>query len=493
MNGTPPKLGIFSFRLFLILLSGAFVMAPMFPAEWFVVRDESGALFLFDRGHGNWMPMDLLWGTLGWARIHWAIRALVAAVVAGLCFFPWKNQIMGPAGDAVRPTRRTAWGAGCLAVACWLLFVLFRVNPAINRTFGDASSLFNEIRAAAYVFPSEVLTMRLFNFVQDMTLTFSGGRNLDRLTHFIVICGSGAVFVWASAMAALLIGRSRVERAFLLAGPVLAGYLAQFFAYVETTFLVLAAMALFTAAAAWMLRGEGSHQRRNRLMLAYAALSIAMLAHGAGVVLLPATAVLVLLVRRDERGFGRLRALKDPSITIGFLAIVLAPYYVWFIRPFMIDIGYLGNLHGGADCFNLVQWNYEAARAKSDYVYYSMISWGHFLDIGMGFLVAAPLAIPMIVTAARRLGGIGVFERELLVVALVAAVSAAAVPLLWEMDFGGWGDWNIVTAYLYPLNFLGWAGLTLSRRNRAVPAGSVLVPALIVQAAMGLGILLQLY
>ncbi|MEN6625605.1 MAG: hypothetical protein ABFD69_05180 [Candidatus Sumerlaeia bacterium] len=468
-------------------------MAPMFPAEWFVVRDESGAPFLFDRGHGNWMPMDLLWGTLGWARIHWAIRALVAAVVAALCFLPREHQTQEPAGGAIRPTRRMAWGAGCLAVACWLLFVLFRVNPAINRTFGDASSLFNEIRAAAYVFPSEVLTMRLFNFVQDMTLTFSGGRNLDRLTHFIVICGSGAVFVWASAMAALLIGRSRMERAFLLAGPVLAGYLAQFFAYVETTFLVLAAMALFIAAAAWMLWGEGSRQRCNRLMFVYAALSIAMLAHGAGVVLLPATAVLVLLVRRGEHGFGRLRALKDPLITIGFLAIVIAPYYVWFIRPFMIDIGYLGNLHGGADCFNLVQWNYEAARAKSDYVYYSMISWGHFLDIGMGFLVAAPLAIPMILLAARHMKQLDAFDREILVVAFIAAVSAAAVPLLWEMDFGGWGDWNIVTAYLYPLNFAAWAMLIVARRRMKIGVGSLLAPALIVQVAMALGILLQLY
>lgn len=486
-----PRFKIRSIQIFLLLLAAAFVVAPMMPAEWFILRNDAGEAIIFDRGHGHWMPLNWAWGTLGWARIDWPVRALLPVLIAALCFARTKDD---PAETrSSPPTRGMLWVATGIAVAFGALFALLRVNPVVNVSFGDASSLSIEIRHAGYVFPSEVLTMHLFNRIQDLCLTLMNGQDPPILTPMIAVCGSGAIFVWGSAVAAMLIGRDRIERLFLFGGPVLAGYLAQFFCYIETTFLVVAAMAMFMAGAAWMLRGEGSRSRCKRLMLVYVSVSIAMLAHGAGVVLLPATVVLALLVDTERRGIRRLRSLLNPCIPVGFTAIVLAPYYLLFIRPFIIDMGYLGNMHGGADQFNLVPWNDEAAHAVSNYVYYSMISWGHVLDIGSAFLVAAPVAVVMAIAASPAVKRMDRAEREMLVVFAVAAASAMSVPLVWQLDFGGWGDWNIATSYLYPLNFAGWVTVIFARRRMEIGVRPVLVPALIVQAAMALGILLQLY
>lgn len=497
------------FKIFLLMLAVLFLVAPWFPAEWFVVRDKAGALFKFDRGHGTWMPMNLLWGTMGWFRIHWSIRALLPALVALLCFWPQTTTVAAGCAEILTITRRRFWCTVALGLICGGLFAFCHVNPEINRHFGDGSSLLIEIRAAGYVFPSEVLTMHLFNAVQNLSVTIFGGMDVPLFTPLVTTCSSGAVFMWASAIVALLLGRDRVERFFLFTGPTLAGALTQFFGYVETTFLVMTAMAMLFASAAWMLQGETHISRRNRMMLVFASVSIAMLAHGAGVVLLPATGLLILLIDPRRKGFRRLFVMKDVWIAIGFVAIVCVPYYLMFIRPFVIDRnGYLGNLHGGADQFNFVQWNFESAHAVSNYVYYSMISWGHFIDIGMGFLVGAPLAIPMTFTAIslydssirssrslRPLGPFGPFtyEREILTVIILATVSSISVPLLWEMDFGGWGDWNIITSYLYPLQFMGWFLLIMAGRRINIPVRSVLVPALIVQIAMWIGLILQFY
>ncbi|MCE5230568.1 hypothetical protein LLG95_13380 [bacterium] len=480
------------FQLFVALLAALFLAAPYFPEKWHVVIDTSGAVFLFDRGHGHWIPLDLLWGTLGWARIPAAVRVALVIVVAGLCLWPW-NRAPFPNGAPASLTRRRMKIVAGLSVLCGILFALLSVDPKITRTFGDVSSLQMQIRGGGWVFPSEVLTMHLYNAVDSIMITISGGADLTHYVGRLTLSITGAVFVWAGAIIALLIGRDRVEQLFMFAGPVLAGYLAQFFGYVETTFLVMTAFALFLAASAWMLQGEGSAARRNRLMLVFASLSMAMLAHGAGVVLLPATALLALCIDPAATGWARLRPLKDPWITLGFAGIVMVPYYLFFIQPFMIDVEFAGNMHGGADQFNFVPWDYKKARAVSSYVYYGMISWRHAADVGMGFLVGAPLGVPMALAAMNGLKRLDRFEREFLTVVALAAASAASVPMLWELDFGGWGDWNIITAYVYPLNFLGWVALLMARRRMPVPVWSVLVPAIVVQIAMWMGIHLQFY
>lgn len=468
------------------------------------MRDNTGALFKIDRGHGNWMPMNLLWGMLGWFKIHWSIRALLPAIIALLCFLPENKNSQPPRQNIIPMTTWRFWCAAIFGLVFGAFFAVFHVHPAINRTFGDGSSLLIEIRAAGYVFPAEVLTMHLFNAVQNLSVTIFGGKDVPLFTPLVAICGCGAVFMWASAIIALLLGRDRVERFFLFAGPTLAGALTQFFGYVETTFLVLAAMAMFFASVVWMLQAETHASRRNRLMLVFASVSIAMLAHGAGLVLLPATVLLVVMIDREKKGFRRLLVLKDRWIAAGFVAIVVVPYYLLFFRPFIIDRdGYLGNLRGGADQFNFVPWNYEFARAVSSYVYYSMISRDHALDIGMGLLVGAPLAVPMSITAIclgyasvrslRPLRPFGPFDREMLMTIVITAISAASVPLFckWISAAGATGT---LSPPIYT-RFSLWAGflIVMARRRRPVPVRSILVPALFVQIAMWMGLILQFY
>ncbi len=317
------------FQLFLLLLAVLFLVAPWFPTAWFVVRDGSGALVQFDRCHGNWMPLNLLWGTLGWVKIPWAFRALTAAAVALLCFRPGAAAAAAPA-PAGRHHAPALAGSVVLGLSCGLGFACSTSTP---RSTHVRRRLFLalEIRAAGYVFPAEVLTMHLFNAVENLAVTVFGGRNDPIFTPLVTVCGSGAVFAWAIASVALLLGRDRVERFFLFAGPVLAGALTQFFGYIETTFLVLTAMALFFASAAWMLRADATAARRRRLMLVFGAVCLAMLAHGAGVVLLPRTALLVCLVDRGKVGLRVCSSSKIPA-SRSFRRDRVGSYFLLFVR-----------------------------------------------------------------------------------------------------------------------------------------------------------------
>ncbi len=471
-----------------------FVLAPLIPDEALIARDPaSGAYMMIHRSHGLRIPFHLLWGSLGWERIPLGMRLAAALTVAGLALWPARAcPLPSPLPPRRAPSRREKLLLALGALAAAPLFWLLRVDPAINRQFGDAPALMPQIRDALHVFPSEVLTMHLFNTIGNLIELLSGDP-WPELTIALAVCGTGAVFVWACGWLALTWGRGRAQKLHLFAGIAMTGATLQFFNYVETTFLVLAALALFFAAATGLLLAGDLPARRRRLLGGYGALSLAILAHGGGVVLLPATLLLILSLEPARAGLARLRSLLDPWAVAGFVLIVLLPWYLLVARPFLLA-GNFGNMGGGADDFNFVPWDIAAAREVSRHVYYAMISWWHLLDIGSGLLIAAPLAPVFLICAAWMLRGARLDrpDRELLAIAATAALSAASIPLLWDFDFGGWGDWNILATYLFPLNVFAWLAL-LTASERRSETRQAFAPALLIQILFALGIALQFY
>jgi hypothetical protein len=129
-----------------------------------------------------------------------------------------------------------------------------------------------------------------------------------------------------------------------------------------------------------------------------------------------------------------------------------------------------------------------------------MISKLHLFDIISGILVAAPLSFVMIAAAGwlawRARARWDAADGWMALVTGAAASGGLFLVMVWHFDFAIWGDWNIATAYLFPLNLLGWVALMpalrLTNRTRGLYIG-LLAPMLAVQAFLAFGILMQLY
>ena len=462
-----------------LVAAAAIVILPVLPDELFLARDAaSGAVILFNRSHGLPIPLHLGWWWLGWQLVEWPLRLACAFAVALPALWPVREPGIRPRRLSVELSPRLwPWIAAAGAGA---LFLLLPVDPALNRAFGDGAVLFDQVRNGAPLFPAEPLTMALLGVIGGLLETRAGGRPQPAATIAIAVAGTGAAFAAALAWLAAGAARESWRRAALFFGVLLTGGLAQFFCYVETTFLVIAAAGWFLAGAVRAL-GAPAGREGGALAIAFGGLGVAVGAHTGAVSLIPAGLALVLLAPRRGRN-GLLFAL-----------LVLLPFAAGVLLPFWMR-GRFGNAGGGADSFIFVPLDYEAARRQSSHVYYAMFSLRHAADIAAAMIVAAPFALPLIGAAPflrRRANG-----RSKFVVLALAAAGALAIPLLWDFDFGAWGDWNLVAAYLFPLNLFAWF-IFLERLDcYQMPAGfgrRTLFPLILAQALLGLGLQLQLY
>ena len=179
------------------------------------------------------------------------------------------------------------------------------------------------------------------------------------------------------------------------------------------------------------------------------------------------------------------------GVALPWLLIVWLPFY---------RQGDFGNSTGGADAWRFVPWDASSARQTSQYIYYSMLSRLHLADITAALLAAAPLALPQIFGALvlRRRAGVH-WNRQhdgLHLVLAVAAVACASVVIVWDFDFGMWGDWNIATCYLMPLHIYAWVvffdAIRQLPQRRPLWLG-VVSPMVVVQAALAVGMWMQFH
>jgi hypothetical protein len=281
-----------------------------------------------------------------------------------------------------------------------------------------------------------------------------------------------------------------------------------FFGYVETTQLELAIMMAFTGALAAMLNAQDERIRWRWEYATWVCFSAAVLAHGGGCVLFPACFVLAATdpgtsslnfpgpgnsLFRFSRNFRSVRRLG------AIFLIVIVPYFSLMVEPFFLH-GDFGNMNGGADGIMLVPFRYDYLHPVSPLVSYSMISLWHLADICSAIFIAAPLAFPLLLAVSwsfwKTRPSVTMVEKRFLLILGLAAGSALSIPLLWNHDWGMWGDWNIAATYLFPLNCFAWVAFMVVHRSNGFSRRDLLgllLPLLLVQSFSALGILLQLY
>lgn len=485
---------------------------PFVPVSWLQARDANGDIIDLIRSHRTTVSFHQAWSSEGWRWVGWGGRLLPALVVLGAVVVGvWRRRAPSPPRDATGaqriPTPVERWRhrrllvGGLLVVASGAAFWFGRVPVPVLITYGDSIKLIQQIGEASWVFPAEPLMMHLFNLVSRGLSAWRGAPD-GLLAGQWTALACGVVYVaclWILASSR----RSGTAGALLLwlafAGT---GTATQFFGVVETTVLQTAAAAGFLATCVLALQEPvGSTVRARRLLLVHVWMGILLSAHAAGVAFLPALVMLWIVVGRQERRHRVDRNRRLVSWRHGLPALLAAwtPWLVFVWWPFT-RLGNLGNSAGGADTFRFVPWDVETARQSSSYVYYGMLSGLHALDVSAALLAACPFALLLLVAAAvlrRRAGGHGDEAQAAIAAVLrLAALGCAAVVLLWDFDFGMWGDWNIVTCYLVPLHLCAWVEFD-EALHRSVPAEwsrwMLVVPLVVTQVALGLGLWLQLH
>ena len=471
------------------------LLYPRIPVSWLLEKAADGAHLPLIRGHRTTVPFHLAWSSEGWRWGDWPLRLAPAVLVALSLLLGWRRPALASAAH----DRRFRYGLGLLLAAGGAsLFWWGRIPVPVMLTYGDTIALIKQIAEASWVFPAEPLMMHLFNGVSHI-LTALRGTADGVLAGQTTALLCGVLFLLCLWALALERGRQRLDAVLLFAAFACTGTATQFFGYIETTLLQTAALAGFLASAAWTLRAPPTSQRLVALASTHAAMGLLLCAHAAGVALLPALLTLWGLLIQRERRRGQVRSLLRWHFFASVLLGIVVPWCLVVWLPFYRQ-GSFGNSAGGGDSFRFVPWDIETARLSSDYVYYSMVSRLHAVDLSAAMLTAAPWAIPLSVSAAvLRWRSAEHWQRgddALHLLLLVAAAGGLSVVLLWDFDFGMWGDWNIVTCYLLPLHIYGWTVFSDAMRqcsHRRSWQRTLLLPLLLVQCALAMGMWLQFH
>jgi hypothetical protein len=499
---SPPQTCIFVWGAVLYLIfSMAILIIPEIPRSYLTAHNPvTGEAITFLRSHIFMAPFFFLWAFAGFFSVALEWRIILICLIPAIIYIPRLGHFVEWIEARCVIRNRTypiaAFFSGVTAI---IIFFLARVSVITNMSFADASTLPQFIEQGV-VFPAEVLTCYSYHFVRFLFWTF--GLLISARTAIIMVnCLAGGLFVATMVLLAQSLSKSILQRIVTTLALILSGYTVTFFGYIETTQIELAAMAGFFCCAVTSLQCEIIQNRRRWELGAITFTSIALLAHAAGVLLLPALAFL-LMKKFDGKPSsiipGVTSLFSRRTIGLVFFLIVI-PYVLFVVQPFYLQNDF-GNAVGGADGIMFVPFRIDSLHPVSQYVHYSMFSTGHFFDILSSVILAVPTTILLIIGSwyliRRRNISLTVSERHILWVTGAGAFFCGLIPLLWNHDFGMWGDWNIAVTYLFPLNLFAWILFTTVLNKCSFhPSRTyrLLLTLIGIQAILCLGILLQLY
>jgi uncharacterized membrane protein YpjA len=388
---------------------------------------------------GRFVAFDALWSLLGLRSTssawRWAPLALAVAsgLVAASAPRAWKER----AGRGTLGFARLAAVFGAALGAFWLL----RLDPTHATRLGDSGSIAYHLSHLG-IFGAEALTAELFAAAPDVARRAHWELpQLDAMAA--VVCVSGGFYATALVDWAFTTAKPTSARLMLAALLLSSGATIQFFGYIETTCVALAAGAVYLAAANRALEDHGSAITPAQV-LAHGALGIAVCAHSAAVCLLPSAFFL-----HARRG----RGLRSSATWTLLLTLIATPIFLVLYLPYYSK-GQIGNIVGGADQIAFLPLHFDPNEHRSECLHYGLFSSLHWVELGNALLLTS-LAWPVALAASWGAPLRRAWSPRVLLHGLAAA-GGAAVVFFWHFDFSMYGDWNIVTAYLVPLHVSAW-------------------------------------
>lgn len=472
--------------------------------NWWIAKNpnQPDKPFILYRGRDGYKAsFNLLWGLEGLRAINPigppALVALLLVAIYLSGFAAQKANRFLSGNIKGKPNWTDILGQMILwvfAAIFFSLFILFPIPFEINRTFGDATALPRHVEQGILI-TSEVLTYRAYFLAAKLTSPVNGHLAIVYIAYF-----SGAVFIAGMALFALGIGRNWAERLSFFILSIMAGYSVQFFGYIETTTLELGFMAAYFGAAIKYVYSGTDREKYSWLAAAMAGLSIAMMAHAAGILLLPSLAILIITKELEKISFASLlKLMRQPKILTIFFILIVLPYLLVIVIPFYAK-GNFGYVMGGDEIAFVPLHSIDYSHRPAAHVYYDMFSFWHASDILSAFIVGAPAVMILIPAALAFLAfckpALSSSEKSIVWFLGASALTCALVPIFWNHDFGMWGDWNLATTYIFPLNLFSWSTFLIVSRKFLSSSElyyRAFLPLLTIQIIGALGILLQFY
>ena len=377
------------------------------------------------------IPGGRVWGVTAWRYVprEIAILALIAGVLA-----PFALDRLSRRRDGSRP-------AVLFALATTAAVALFVALRARAHYLGDGwQSLALLGSSPPYVKPDAPATGAA---LRALCGALGGGERAALLAYRMVSVAAGALFVAVVATFARALLPSPADRRrlvlFLLAG----GWSLLFFGYVENYALFLVAVTAYTLAGARAARdGQGP-------WLAAALALLATCLHGAGVVLAPSLAWLVLA---RTRAGSMVRNWPRIAVTLGALGVLAIALRRFAATDVSLELLFV-----------------PLGRSRFTVDGYTLFSPKHLLDLANLALLLLPGTAPLAVALART-SKAPLARNGATTFLLVLAASTALAAFVLDPKLGMARDWDLFSFVGIPWALAGFLLLTREPGARGEPA-----------------------
>jgi len=445
-------------KIFILIIGLAAFVYTSVPNSFFIAKNScTGKILEIQTTHRAYRGFNVLWGFEGLRSFSVYLPGLLFLIVLLLITL---EDVEIPSLE-FKVEQKLLYVSLLILAPCF--FYVFRVSHSTNLLFGDGGALEGFMNHGGDI-PSELLTCYIFRVIKRCISVFepqSGMLNALILTP----CIFGGVFLAALFFMAQTLGENKTEKVLLFLCLAVSGYTLQFFGYVESTFLEMVFTATYLAFSAKSILSDNKKFVNVWTVLAFISLSFTTMLHVAGILLIPSCGVLM-IDKKNGTIIAKFKSIFKKKKLVLFFLLVLLPY-ILILAPFLL-VGNYGNMAGGGDGVMFVPLAIDCVN-KSKYVYYSMFSMLHFADIMSAILIAAPMSIPLILASVfvklKCSVKFSYKEGKVIQLLALAAAGCALVPLIWNHDFGMWGDWNLATCYLFPLNIFAWVFFMMVMRQ----------------------------
>ncbi|MBN1331488.1 hypothetical protein JW978_01215 [Candidatus Dojkabacteria bacterium] len=447
-----------------LLAAFSIIVLSLVPIENLIGKDPiTGDYFLFYKTHGFKTTFNLAWGIYGYRTLQLRYLFLLFFSIAGfsigqLSYPKFFKRIYDKLSNIskINLNIKAQYLLGLFIVL--LVLVLLRTDPVKNAYFADGSQLPREIREGM-IFAAEILTTFEYvifdKFLSSFYPTLTASMSIEISAIF-----NGLIYVPAVYFLSRILAKKKQDFLLLFLGIISTIPIINFLGYIETTSLCLAMIA------AYILFGL-EYLRKTEIkyfMLSSAALTLAILAHTGAILLAPSFGLLYLkgnLQKFKKADISKLIFNPIKAAVIGglvLLPLLLISYNLFYAK------GNVGNLQGGGDGIQFVPLSFDYANPVSQFVYYDMISLWHFIDIAWVIALSATFLIPVsviyLLAHFRKINKKAILDMiwnpSYLHFLLLTSLFTFLVPLLWNHDFGVWGDWNISATFMFPSQVLTW-------------------------------------
>jgi hypothetical protein len=397
--------------------------------------------------------------------------ALAALVVLALVGWGWWRLARSPApqdrlrGRAVRVAIVVALGAAFFAF------------PIVHTRWGDAYML-----AKGLAWPDP-----------DLRITHSWQAPLDVYLHSRVWLALHSALAWEDAMpvyrllsplagllylgsALALSNDARLAPGWLSFGLLASlGLLQLFFGYVENYSFAAAGILAYL----WL--GRRVLCRQSPLWSAALVLALTIATHPSTVILAPSLLYLGWCVGQIDRDGTRPWVAVVLAIAVPMVAVAAATLLLMETGEHGLQALFTTDRPGGGDA----RWFVPLMGTTTRWEHYTLLSWAHLRDLLNGQILVAPVVLPSLVwlglagrtfLRATRPASDGPTLRFF----AVAALAYLAFTVVWNPDYGGQRDWDLLSLAAIPATLWLIAVAVQTLHSPALVAG--MVPLLAFQA-----------